>query len=70
MMGYHGIASAPGQIWLPSALARGIVELTRRAKKRMGDGRGDLSGRLAGHVKQPAKEVVVREIGPSVPVQS
>jgi hypothetical protein len=32
-------------------LARETVELTRRAKKRNGGGRGDLSGRLADHVK-------------------
>jgi hypothetical protein len=48
-------------------LAREIVELTRRAKKRKSGGRGDLSGRLAGHVKKSAKEVVARETGPSVP---
>ena len=43
-------------------------ELTRYVKRRNGGGRGDLSGRLAGHVKQSAKEVVVSKVGPSVPV--
>jgi len=62
------VVSAPVQIGLSSALAPGIVELTRRAKERNGGGRGDLSGRLADHVKKSAKEVVAKETGPSVPV--
>jgi hypothetical protein len=61
------IVSVPAQIGLRSALPRASAELTRRAKKRKSGGRGDLSGRLAGHVKKSAKEVVARETGPSVP---